>query len=345
MGEWRDEVGWRLVSGMFEPSGVELSRHIEIDRSCSEQNRRKAVTQSYGTTAIAPPRPPGRQHHKMLAVFLLGDERGVTGTVLTHRISRRLAWERTVILLMWATMPLIGCTIPDEPVDDVVLLVNCPPGRDCNFVSSDGRVHLLIPAAAIPETGLDITAKPASNPTGSMTLVPGTARDVGPTGTTFNPRAQLSIAYDTAFVQGLAGVRESELGLYKDSSQQWHIVDSLVLDTAGTTVTAWIAGSSVYGILGAPVDTVLVSPSPAAVMVGQTLQLTAEPRSGAPGPAGALPRSPSRQQVQKHVQLADCRRDGVCSLRPNEHSIRQPMRTSMPSRARGPSVGIRVVSA
>ena len=45
-------MGRRLVSGMFEPSGVELSRHIEFDRSCSEQSRRKAVTQSYGTTAV-----------------------------------------------------------------------------------------------------------------------------------------------------------------------------------------------------------------------------------------------------------------------------------------------------
>ncbi len=203
---------------------------------------------------------------------------GLRAMVFKYKLSRRLALARTVMLLAVATMSLIGCTaLPVD--DDVTLLVSCLPGQDCNFVSSDGRVQLFIPAAAIPETGLDITAQPAINPTGSMTLVPGTAWDVGPTGTTFSPRAQLTVDYDAASVQGLAGVRQSELGVYKDTGQQWGLVDSMALDTASNELTAWIAGLSVYGILGAPVDTVLVSPSPASVVVGQTLQLTAEPRS------------------------------------------------------------------
>jgi hypothetical protein len=182
----------------------------------------------------------------------------------------RLPSTKTVASVFIPFLFAIAC-------EDTVTL-SCPAGRDCSFATENLSIE--IPGAAVPSGGLDLTAARVSSPPAAPSLIAATAWDLGPDGTTFSPRAKLTVSYAGLDLQSV-GVRPEELGIYKATGASWQRVDSMLVNSTNQTVSAWLATLSIYGILGVPVDTLVVSAAPSTnVQVGNTTQLTGEARAG-----------------------------------------------------------------
>jgi PKD repeat protein len=115
--------------------------------------------------------------------------------------------------------------------------------------SADGRVTLVIPPGALDST-VGITVTPYQPQPGDPPMVPGTAYDLGPTGTEFLQPAQLTIAYDPAQVP--AGADEAELHVFKlhlDGTQDFA---PGAADVGARTVTGEIRSFSVRAVAPCP---------------------------------------------------------------------------------------------
>ncbi len=161
-------------------------------------------------------------------------------------------------------------------------LENCiipPSGGVCR--DSLGVVVLTVPAGAVSETVLVKIAAPTTGFDSLPSLVPGTVYDVEtvPSLAQLNAAAQLSVKF--GFLSLPAGVRLSELGLFRVVTGAWHIASPAVIDSANGILTVSARAFGVYGILGAPVDTVALSRVHDTVQVGGSSQLKALPQDSA----------------------------------------------------------------
>jgi hypothetical protein len=112
--------------------------------------------------------------------------------------------------------------------------------------TSDGAVKLTFPAGAV-SGDTEITVEPAADVPDDAGLVPGTAYDFGPDGTTFAEPVAIVLQYDPA--QLPAGIDEASLALHKADNDAWRSVGESVVDMDANTVTATLTGFSVYGLL------------------------------------------------------------------------------------------------
>jgi len=146
---------------------------------------------------------------------------------------------------------------------------NIWPGRG-NLSLDGGSVVLTFPPNAISER-VQVKAIKLTG-VGGTTVV---------TGYEFQPSMTFAVPVHVAIKYGPAalpaGVRQAELGLYKLVNGTLVKDSGSTVDSAGKTVTAWLTGFSQHLVAGAPVAAVLVSPSPASVGVGKTVQLAATP--------------------------------------------------------------------
>jgi len=156
---------------------------------------------------------------------------------------------------------------PTEPPPNTI----GPDGGTLSF--AQGKVTLTIPAGALSEpVAIAVTATATFPP--SATIAEGTTYEFKPHGTRFALPVELTIAYDPA---GLPpGVRGAELRIFEAASAGWQEVTGCTVNTARQSVTGMIGGFSVYGILGAPVAAVTITPVNATIVEGETLRLSAE---------------------------------------------------------------------
>lgn len=184
-------------------------------------------------------------------------------------ISRLIPLALSLVLAM-------SCAATTEPVTFDVT----PTGGSVSF--ANGTVTLIFPPGAVTAP-VNFTATPVANPVGA-TVVAGTVFDIQPS-MTFSQPVQLFIRYTAGSVP--SGVREAEVGIYKLTGSLWTKVAGTTVDVIARTVTASITSFSAYGIIGAPVASVVVSPAAPVLQVAGTAQLTATARdeSGAPLPS------------------------------------------------------------
>lgn len=136
-----------------------------------------------------------------------------------------------------------------------------------------GIVVLNVPAGAVAEN-VTVSATSVAGP-GGPTVVAGTVFDLQPS-LTFSSPVQVTIKYQGATLP--TGVRASELGIYRVDGTAWTKLAASAVDTVQKVITASLTGFSVYGILGAPVASVAVTPVLDTIEVGATTQLTATPQ-------------------------------------------------------------------
>ena len=115
------------------------------------------------------------------------------------------------MLISICALAAAACGGGEEPVGPAE--VACPVGVDC--LIGVPPVTVLIAAAAIPAGGLMVTVTHSTGAPVSPTLVPGSAWEIQPSGTAFDPPAQVTIDYSGLSLQSLAGVLPAELGIYK----------------------------------------------------------------------------------------------------------------------------------
>ena len=141
-----------------------------------------------------------------------------------------------------------------------------------SFTAQNGAVSITIPAGALTQTK-NITVAPAATTPPNDRLMPGTAFDFGPTGTSFAAQVTVSIKYDP--VNLTAGSPESGLQLYEVVGTGWRVVDGSTVNKATKTVTGNVSHFTVYGVLMQPrVETVTISRD-TTVQVKATVQFTA----------------------------------------------------------------------
>ena len=135
-----------------------------------------------------------------------------------------------------------------------------------------GSVTLAVPGGAL-STFVEFTAVQTDAVPTSDLLVTGSTYEIGPSGTTFNRPATLTLAYDPANIP--SGVGESEIRLYEVVGSSWRLLIDTSVDTINHTVSGAIESLGRFGVLGLPVTTVFVSPSSYAMTAGETKQLFA----------------------------------------------------------------------
>lgn len=181
----------------------------------------------------------------------------------------------SAIRIVFASCLAFGACEAVQPIDAEV---SCPAGSDCTIVVPP--VTVFVPAAAIPAAGLDLTISSSTTAPTAPSLVPGSAWDIEPSGATFTPPAQVTVDYSGIALASVPGVLPRELGIYKVATGQWQLVPGSAVDTLAKTLKASISSLSTYGILGAPVATVTVTPAKDTLSPGATSQLTASVRDG-----------------------------------------------------------------
>jgi hypothetical protein len=154
-----------------------------------------------------------------------------------------------------------------------------PEGGQLSFLG--GNVVITATAGALEDTTTFtvVTAAPTA-PTivGSSVTV-----TTNPVVTTFASPITIDFATQPTLLP--AGVNETELGVYRFNAN-WTLVAGSAVNTTTHRLTAPVAGPGTYGVLGAPVDTVVVTPPSTSVAVGASVALSATPRDAA---GGALP--------------------------------------------------------
>jgi hypothetical protein len=118
-------------------------------------------------------------------------------------------------------------------------------------------VRLVVPAGALSAT-VRITIDRIDPPPAGAGLVPGTAFDLGPDGTTFMQPATLEIRYALAAVPG--GVTAPDLRLHRWTGSAWQeLPTGSAHDAANRRITGQITGFSRYAILPATAASVHLS--------------------------------------------------------------------------------------
>jgi len=115
-----------------------------------------------------------------------------------------------------------------------------------SFNAQSSIVSLTIPPGALTATK-NITVAPAATPPPNNRLMPGTAFEFGPNGTSFAAQVTISIKYDPATLTG--GSPESALRLYEVVGTDWRLVDGSTVNTETKTVTGNVSHFAVYGVL------------------------------------------------------------------------------------------------
>src|SRR6185436_1129453 len=137
---------------------------------------------------------------------------------------------------------------------------------------------LTFPAGAVPQT-TQFTVTSTSSYPAAATLVTGTVYEVGPTGFNFAQPVSIRIRYSGTPLP--TGVRKTELGLYKVTSGTWQLNPSQSIDSAANTLTASITSLSVFGILGAPAASLVITPPSLSLPVGGQAALSASVKDAA----------------------------------------------------------------
>ncbi|MEJ2185484.1 MAG: aspartyl protease family protein [Gemmatimonadota bacterium] len=132
-------------------------------------------------------------------------------------------------------------------------------------VAEDGVVTLVVPGQG---STVGITVQPATGYPDTTALVAGTAFDLGPEGTTFDPPATLTIQYDPANLPPNTVPR-----LHHLVNGEWTRVPGATADLAAHTVTGPVTGFSPWAVLGTgPVLSVNITGGQGQVVVqGSTL--------------------------------------------------------------------------
>jgi hypothetical protein len=141
-----------------------------------------------------------------------------------------------------------------------------------SFVAQNSAVAVSIPAGALTQTK-NITVAPAQSPPPNDRLLPGTAFDFGPNGTTFSQPVSVTIKYDPTKIT--PGSPEGGLQLYEVIGSSWRVVAGSTVNTATKTVTGSVSHFTVYGVLmQARVETITIN-SDTTAQVQTTVQFTA----------------------------------------------------------------------
>jgi hypothetical protein len=141
-----------------------------------------------------------------------------------------------------------------------------------SFSAQDSVVALNIPAGALTQTQ-NITVAPATSVPSNDRLMPGTAFEFGPNGTTFASPITITIKYDLSKLT--AGSPEGGLQLYEVAGTLWRVVPGSTVNTVTRTVTGSVSHFTVYGVLMQPrVETVTINRD-TTVQVKTTVQFTA----------------------------------------------------------------------
>ncbi len=160
-----------------------------------------------------------------------------------------------LVLAMGLAVMFAGCGggggggSSDGPVADIVsrLFKALEPG---SMSVPSLKAAVSVPSGALAvDTTLTIAAS-GSVPSATG-LVPGTAYDFGPTGTTFSSPATITIRYNPTM---LGSIREATLRIVKLVSGSWKTVPGSHLDMADHLVMAPVSSFSTYAIMGDAVD-------------------------------------------------------------------------------------------
>ncbi|MBA7691163.1 hypothetical protein ES703_99703 [subsurface metagenome] len=181
----------------------------------------------------------------------------------------------------WSGEPTIDHD--DNPVEvrlirNIALTANFAPDFN-EFTSADGLLNVAIPEGTTaldkegnPLTDIEFTvANPPSSPQES--IIVGTAYNLKPDGSTFDPPIFLTWSYAPADIP--PGVAEEELVIayYDEDANDWVVLESDI-DPADITITAPVNHLTVFAIL-APV--VVVAPPPPPAMTFTTNSLAISP--------------------------------------------------------------------
>ncbi len=141
---------------------------------------------------------------------------------------------------------------------------------------ASGAVSLDVPAGALPSE-VEFTAEPTTAVPDTDLYVPGSAYEIGPSGTAFAVPATLTLSYDPS---GLPeGVLESELRLHKVVDGSWVLMEEGDVDSVSSTVSGSVTSLSRFGARGLAVGSIDVSPTSPTLEQWSTVQLTATPRA------------------------------------------------------------------
>ncbi len=113
-----------------------------------------------------------------------------------------------------------------------------------NIVFLGGQVQLSVPAGALGSTTI-LTATPVAPPTPDV--IPGTAIDFGPSGTTFGAPVTITIAYDPSTLP--LGVRPAYLEMKWWNVDHWEALANNSVDVVHSTVSATTTHFSIYALL------------------------------------------------------------------------------------------------
>lgn len=141
------------------------------------------------------------------------------------------------------------------------------------IATGDGGLALLFSDGALSQN-TNISVAPATVFPADPSLV-SPVYDLGPDGASFGGSGViLTLRYNPALLPAL--ILEGDLKLYTaQTGGPWIPVANSTVNTLDNTVTGTITHFS-QGVVGAPVETITVTPNPAGTTVGQTVQLAAE---------------------------------------------------------------------
>jgi hypothetical protein len=120
------------------------------------------------------------------------------------------------------------------------------PSASTTATSADGNASVSVPANDGVTSGQLTLASSFGAPT-STGLVPGTAYDIGPSGTAFTTPVTLTIKYSPAALP--AGAVASQLAMFTASNGAWIAVPGSAVNTTANSVSAPLSHLSTYAIL------------------------------------------------------------------------------------------------
>ena len=138
--------------------------------------------------------------------------------------------------------------------------------------AAGGAVTLSVPAGGVAIPTL-ILVRPVASPLADARILPGTAFEIGPIGSSM--RGTLTLRFDPAALP--AGIAGESLQLYTMSGNGWVLVGGSKVDVAAKTVTGTIFGAGIYVVRSTPVARIDIGGAAlgGAMYVGQSAQLTA----------------------------------------------------------------------
>ena len=153
-------------------------------------------------------------------------------------------WFIFLLGVVWLVLGIAGCGGGGSDTPPTTLTI---PAAGGTVQTGDAKVKLVAPAGAVA-SDTAVTIVPAIAPPSAAGLVPGSAYDFGPAGTTFTSPVTLTLSYDPAALP--AGVTEDSLQLETVSAGAWGAVPGSAVNVATHTVSAPVSHFSTYGLLG-----------------------------------------------------------------------------------------------